>query len=98
MNDAVPEQQPDVVPVEEPHPGPSIAGAAFANAFTGRASGTIDGRQPSWGEVHLRLLERLAPPSILVDNEYDVVHISPTAGRFLQFSGGEPSRNLLRAV
>ncbi|HEX2544850.1 MAG TPA: CheR family methyltransferase [Ramlibacter sp.] len=51
-----------------------------------------------WGELHLQLLERLAPPSVLVDAEYDIVHLSPSAGRFLQLSGGEPSRNLLRAV
>jgi two-component system CheB/CheR fusion protein len=30
--------------------------------------------------------------------EHDIVHLSPSAGRFLQLAGGEPSRNLLRAV
>ena len=35
---------------------------------------------------------------MLVDAEHDIVHLSPAAGRFLQFSGGEPSRNLLQAV
>ncbi|MDM0032187.1 CheR family methyltransferase [Variovorax sp. J22P271] len=55
-------------------------------------------RHTSWGDLHLRLLEQLAPPSILVDGEYDIAHLSASAGRFLQYSGGEPSRNLLRAV
>jgi two-component system CheB/CheR fusion protein len=54
--------------------------------------------QASWGDVHLQLLERLAPPSLLVNGDYDIVHLSPSAGRFLQLAGGEPSRNLLRAL
>jgi two-component system CheB/CheR fusion protein len=58
----------------------------------------IEGRGVSWGELHFKLLETLAPPSILVDAEHEIKHVSPTAGRFLQFAGGEPSRNLLRTV
>ncbi|WP_061503806.1 CheR family methyltransferase [Ramlibacter tataouinensis] len=75
------------------------ASAVAGNAFpgVGAVQASQDSR-PSWGEIHLRLLEQLGPPSILVDSEYDIVHLSPTAGRFLQFAGGEPSRNLLRAV
>jgi two-component system CheB/CheR fusion protein len=56
------------------------------------------GRHGAWSELHLQLLERLAPPSLLLDAEYDIVHLSPSAGRFLQLAGGEPSRNLLRTV
>lgn len=80
--------------------GPVIAGSAFAGPASAqsRSGRPVEGRQSSWGEVHLRLLEHLAPPSILVDSEYEVVHISASAGRFLQYGGGEPSRNLLRAV
>jgi two-component system CheB/CheR fusion protein len=48
--------------------------------------------------VHFKLLEALAPPSILVDAQHDIVHLSASAGRFLQYSGGEPSKNLLRAM
>ncbi|WP_160049843.1 hypothetical protein, partial [Raoultella sp. 18073] len=36
--------------------------------------------------------------SILVDGEQEILHMSPSAGRFLSFHGGEPSRNLLRLV
>ncbi|KQV50395.1 hypothetical protein ASC95_13535 [Pelomonas sp. Root1217] len=80
--------------------GSHVAGRGFEQAPSGprivdRASGT---RTVPWGEVHLRLLDRLAPPSVLVDAEYDMLHLSPGAGRFMQFSGGEPSNNLLRAV
>ena len=52
----------------------------------------------SFGEVHYRLIERFAPPSIVVNEDYDIVHLSDQAGRFLQISGGEPSRNLLQLV
>ena len=47
-------------------------------------------------DLHFRLIERYSPPSLVVDAEYDIVHMSQRAGRFLRFGGGEPSRNLLR--
>ena len=56
-------------------------------------------RQPSsWSELHFRLLEHLAPPSVVVDANYTILHLSRQAGRYLQFSGGEPSNDLLRVV
>ncbi|MCW3051072.1 MAG: signal transduction histidine kinase with CheB and CheR [Chthonomonadales bacterium] len=51
-----------------------------------------------FGELHLLLLEELAPPSVLVNSAYDVVHLSEHAGEYLQFSGGEPSTNLPKIV
>ncbi|HUR45349.1 MAG TPA: chemotaxis protein CheB [Candidatus Saccharimonadales bacterium] len=50
------------------------------------------------GELHFRLVERFAPPSALVNREYEIVHLSESAGRFLQFAGGEPNVNLLKVV
>jgi two-component system CheB/CheR fusion protein len=38
--------------------------------------------------MHRRLLEELAPPSILVGEERNVINLSETAGRFLQPPGG----------
>ncbi len=49
-------------------------------------------------EIHMRALEQLGPPSLLVDGQHDIVHLSGTAGQFLQFSVGELTRNLMRAV
>ena len=40
----------------------------------------------SYGELHGRILEQFAPPSIIVNEQYDIVHVSPNAGRFLQIS------------
>jgi two-component system CheB/CheR fusion protein len=86
------------------HTLPMMAGPAFGQARPDLQPAPDarprDGARQAgrWGEVHLQLLERLAPPSLLVDGEYDIVHLSPSAGRFLQLAGGEPSRNLLHAV
>ncbi|HVE54860.1 MAG TPA: CheR family methyltransferase, partial [Ramlibacter sp.] len=62
------------------------------------AAAPRDPRSAGWADLHLQLLERLAPPSVVVNAEHDIVHLSPNAGRFLQMTGGEPSRNLLKAV
>ncbi len=52
----------------------------------------------SWGELHLKLIERFGPPSLIVNGEHDILHLSQGAAPFLKFSGGEPSTNVLRAV
>ena len=38
--------------------------------------------------VHREAIERLAPPSAVVDESCRVLHLSETAGRYLQLSGG----------
>ena len=53
---------------------------------------------PSFAELHYRMLEAFGPPSMLIDPNYEIVHISEHAGRYLRMAGGEPSRNLLRSA
>lgn len=53
-------------------------------------------RLPPIGELHRRLVALYGPPSVLVDDALDVLHVSEHAGRFLQVTGGEPTRQLLR--
>lgn len=48
--------------------------------------------------VHRRAIERLAPPSILVDQGHKVVHLSEHAGRFLQPSGGPMNTDVVELV
>lgn len=48
------------------------------------------------GQLHEEVVERLAPPSVLIDDDYNIIHTSAHAGRYMQVSGGEPSHNLLR--
>ncbi len=55
-------------------------------------------RQFSYAELHQRALAQHAPPSAVIDNEGNIVHMSEGAGRFLRMAGGEPSRNLLALV
>ena len=52
----------------------------------------------SFGDLHLRMLERYAAPSIVVNEAYDVVHLSEHGGQFLHQPGGEPSPNILNAI
>lgn len=47
-------------------------------------------------DLHRRsLLERFAPPSLLVDQDYQIRHLFGTVGRFLERSEGDPSHNLM---
>ena len=48
--------------------------------------------------LHHRALEEMAPPSILVDRAYRVIHMSETAGRFLQPSAGQLTSDVTELV
>ena len=52
----------------------------------------------SFGDLHQRILEEYAPPSILLNQEFEVVHLSENAGRYLQIAGGELSENILKLI
>jgi len=45
--------------------------------------------------LHRRVLEEVAPPSILVDDMHRVIHLSENAGRYLQPSGGSLSGDVV---
>jgi two-component system CheB/CheR fusion protein len=55
-------------------------------------------RKVSFAEVHRRVLEQYAPPSVIVNHESDIVHMSDRAGHFLRYVGGEPSHNLVTLI
>ncbi|HEX8566638.1 MAG TPA: PAS domain S-box protein [Pyrinomonadaceae bacterium] len=67
-------------------------------APTAEVSNGAHGRAYSFNELHFRLLEKYAPPSLLVNEDHEIVHLTENVGRFLQFVGGEPSSNLLKVV
>jgi len=52
----------------------------------------------SWREVHLKLIERLAPASIVVTGDFEMVHLSERSGHYLRHSAGEPTNNVLLAI
>jgi two-component system CheB/CheR fusion protein len=43
-------------------------------------------------EIHLSAIEQVAPPSVVVDERWNVVHVSSTAARFFQQGGGALAR------
>jgi two-component system CheB/CheR fusion protein len=52
----------------------------------------------SYASVHQRVLADYAPPSVLVDQESNIVHLSEGTHQFLRHAAGEPSRNLITLV
>ncbi|MEO6676172.1 MAG: CheR family methyltransferase [Pseudomonas sp.] len=55
-------------------------------------------RKLSFADIHQRALEHSAPPSMIVDANADILHMSESSGRYLRHVGGELSRNLLTLI
>jgi two-component system CheB/CheR fusion protein len=51
-----------------------------------------------YADFHRRLVEQYAPPSVLVNREGDIVHLSDNAGKYFRYVGGEPSHNIVTLV
>lgn len=49
-------------------------------------------------DLHRRLAEHYAPPSVLVDRDGNIAHIYGHAGRFLRYAGGTPTHELLNVI
>ena len=76
-------------------PGTSAVSMPQETLATAKAK---PGRKPSFADLHHRALARRMPPSLIVDIDGNILHMSEGVGRFLQLAGGEPSRNLLNLV
>lgn len=50
------------------------------------------------GDLHQRMVEQYAPPSVLVGPDNRLVHLSQHAGRYLVPPGGEPTTSALKMV
>ncbi|MFN2623443.1 MAG: PAS domain S-box protein [Chthoniobacterales bacterium] len=57
-----------------------------------------DRRGALFGELHLRLLEQYAPPSIVLNEGHEIVHLSEKAGHYLRFAAGEPSSDIFKLI
>jgi two-component system, chemotaxis family, CheB/CheR fusion protein len=73
--------------------------------FTARpvaSAGSAEARMPdgpvSYGSLHHKMVERYAPPSILVSPDDKVVHLSEHAGRLLVYPGGELTASIYKVV
>ncbi|MFJ4068598.1 CheR family methyltransferase [Pseudomonas sp. NPDC089996] len=78
--------------------GRQLPGTGMASLAQGTQPKAKPGRKPSYAEVHHRALARRTPPSLIVDGDGNILHMSEGVGRYLQLAGGEPSRNLLNLV
>jgi two-component system, chemotaxis family, CheB/CheR fusion protein len=81
----------------------AVAGIVENNFVSAKQAGPLSpstflASSRSWAELHFRFLERIAPPSVIVDGNYDIIHLSEHAGRYLQLGGGTSTLNLLRVV
>ncbi|MBV9792126.1 MAG: PAS domain-containing protein, partial [Chloroflexi bacterium] len=52
----------------------------------------------SFGDLHQQLIGPYIPPSVIVSENGDIVHLGRGVGPFLHFGEGEPSHNLLNVV
>jgi two-component system CheB/CheR fusion protein len=71
---------------------PAVQPPRFANDLAANGGR----RTVSFGDLHQRMLEHYAPPSVIVDDRFEIIHLSDRAGHFLQFGPGEASLNLLK--
>jgi two-component system CheB/CheR fusion protein len=75
--------------------GPDAAASVDADAVP---AAMRRGRLFSFAEIHLHKAAELAPPSILLNADGDILHISEQATGFLRQAGGEPTRELVKLV
>jgi two-component system, chemotaxis family, CheB/CheR fusion protein len=60
-----------------------------------------DGREnepAGFGTLHQRMVERYAPPSMLVNSDDRIVHLSEHAGRYLVHPGGEITASVYKLI
>ena len=64
----------------------------------GEAKSRTQDRAHVLSEIHGRLVQELGPPSVVVSQQHEIIHVSPRAGRYLQYREGEPSHNIVTAA
>ncbi|PYJ11884.1 MAG: histidine kinase [Verrucomicrobia bacterium] len=102
-----------ILPGRAPHPGEKVVSISRARMLPALTPSHVEAaavdspgsqyagqerRALLFGELHLKLLEQYGPPSVVVNESYDIIHLSEKAGRYLQFVAGEPTANLLKVV
>jgi two-component system, chemotaxis family, CheB/CheR fusion protein len=98
-----------IVPVRQPGPTPlrqrrNLPALTHASAQDATAYGHPEQRagqarrEVLFGELHLRLLEQYGPPSVVVNQSQEIVHLSGTAGRYLKFAAGEPTADVVKVI
>jgi class 3 adenylate cyclase len=55
-------------------------------------------RSGGYASLHAGMVEGHAPPSLLINQNHDVVHVSRAVGRYLRMPGGEPTANVFKLL
>ncbi len=76
--------------------GRSIHGEIYSQPHAPRAHSTAE--VPILSDNHQKALEMYAPPSVLINEKYAVLHVSETAGRYLVQPMGPITTDLLKLV
>jgi len=77
---------------------PAVTGSRAESARALVTTAAPDPARVSYAKLHQHAIERYAPPSVLIDQDAEILHMSDDIGRFLRYVGGEPSHNLLTLV
>lgn len=96
---------PEIASVHRLPPRPAVLPRLTSNLPRSTATVTAESllagqqrRAVLFGELHLKLLEQYGPPSVVVNEAHEIVHLSENAGRYLHFVAGEPSANITSVV
>ena len=79
----------EVVPTIPPHQ-PDLAEPSLVDTTEEETSG--------YEKLHRSLLENYAPPSLLVNAQHELVHVTEGGQRFLEYPAGAPTQNALQVV
>ncbi len=85
-------------PVTSKYTGVPVAPLAEAQIKISESNGKRREGAFSFNDLHFKLVEQFSPPSVLINENYDILHLSESAGRFLRITGGEPTLNLGKIV
>jgi two-component system CheB/CheR fusion protein len=86
-------------PGDKPHLlPPLLGGIAVHQHYTGLGRPLAPSAALNEAVLHRQAIEKVAPPSVLVDGLHRVVHLSEHAGRYLQPSGGPLSGDVVDLV
>lgn len=91
--------QSTAIPGDKPRLLPSLLGPVRLREQVVQSSrGLSPTAALSEAAIHRRALEKVAPPSILVDEAHRVLHMSETAGRYVQPAGGPLTADVVDLV
>ena len=81
-----------------PEPRLPLAAAPSRRHTSERLAGSAPAGPIPYGALHEKMVERFAPPSMLVGPDDKVMHLSEHAGRYLTLPGGEPTTSVFKLV